>query len=315
MSRPVKTRGWDNRFASYRKWATVPRILRLLALLAVVLAGGFVVASVGLAWRLTGPTRRPVGDVPSQLTFPTESVRFLAKDGRRLCGWFIPNAKTKHGVILLHGHGGNRRQMVARAQFLRESGYSVLLYDARGQGLSEGDKVSAGWYETADLLGAIDFLRSKGMDHIGCIGASQGGATIALTGGRLPAAVKWVVLEETYPTMRDALDRRFRNQCGLPGSIAGVLFVPLAEWRLQVAVDDIAPIRHMRELPCPVFVIGGENDRETMPGSTRALFDAASRPKELWIVPGAGHVDIYGFAHEEYRRRILEFIDRSEADR
>jgi len=205
--------------------------------------------------------------------------------------------------------------MITRAQFLHEAGFAVLLYDARGQGLSEGDRVSAGWYETADLLGACDFLRAGGYRRLGCLGASQGGATIALAGARLPPEVRWVIVESTYPTMRDALDRRFRLSVGLPGWLAGLLMVPLAEGRLRLAIDDVAPLRHMQELPCPVFVLGAENDRDTLAESTRVLFAAAREPKQLWIVPGAGHVDLYGFAKQEYAKRILAFIDSAQAAR
>jgi fermentation-respiration switch protein FrsA (DUF1100 family) len=289
--------------------------LRHLLLVAAFALLGFVAVSMFFAWHFTGPIRRPVGQIPQQLAGIAASVSFLARDGTRLSGWFLPSGNANTGVILLHGHGSNRRQMIARAQFLHGSGFAVLLYDARGQGLSEGDKVSAGWYETADLLGAIDYFQSIGFSRIGCIGASQGGATIALTGARLPQAVKWVILEGTYPTMRDAIDRRFRLEFKLPSWLAGALFLPLAERRLHLSIDDIAPIKHIQELPCPVFVISGEIDRDTLAESTRALFAAAKEPKELWIVPGAAHVDIYGFAKAEYEKRILGFISRAQAIR
>ena len=113
--------------------------------------------------------------------------------------------------------------------------------------------------------------------------------------------------------MRDAVDRRFRLEFKFPGWLAGMLLAPFAEWQLHLSIDDIAPIEDIRELPCPVFVIGGENDRDTLPQGTRALFDAAKKPKELWIVPGAAHVDMYGFSKAEYEKRILAFIGKRQA--
>jgi fermentation-respiration switch protein FrsA (DUF1100 family) len=202
--------------------------------------------------------------------------------------------------------------MLARAKLFRDAGYAVLLYDARGHGLSEGTKVSAGWFETSDLLGAFDFLRTKGFKEFGCLGASQGGATILLAAGKLAPEVRWVIVESTYPTMRDALDRRFRNDLHLPGWLAGIFFVPLAEWRLGLSIDQITPITHISSLDCPIFVIGGEVDQHTLPINTQALFAAAREPKELWLVPGAGHVDLFGFAHQEYARRVLKFVGKSE---
>jgi uncharacterized protein len=40
------------------------------------------------------------------------------------------------------------------------------------------------------------------------------------------------------------------------------------------------------------------------------MFDAASDPKELWVVNGAKHVDVHAAAKEEYERRVLGFFER-----
>jgi fermentation-respiration switch protein FrsA (DUF1100 family) len=42
----------------------------------------------------------------------------------------------------------------------------------------------------------------------------------------------------------------------------------------------------------------------------RSLFELASEPKELWIVPDAKHNQAANVAQEEYRRRILDFFER-----
>jgi hypothetical protein len=41
------------------------------------------------------------------------------------------------------------------------------------------------------------------------------------------------------------------------------------------------------------------------------LFDAASQPKELWLIPGAAHVDYLEFAGDDYRRRISTLFERT----
>ena len=56
---------------------------------------------------------------------------FVTGDEQTLSGWLLPTEDRQRAVVLLHGFGGNRKQMVPRARFLREQGYTVLLYDAR----------------------------------------------------------------------------------------------------------------------------------------------------------------------------------------
>ena len=279
--------------------------------LALVLLGCAVAlgVSVVFAFIFTGPQRREVREATrGEIGFPVEEANFAATDGVALSGWFVPCAGSKRGVVLLHGNGSTRAQMSARARLLRAHGWAVLLYDARGHGRSGGELVSVGLLEARDLRGAIDFLKSCGISEIGCLGASQGGATIALA-APLPAEVRWVVLESVYPDIATALDRRFRRSLHMPGWLAGAFLLPVAEWRLGVKTADIAPLRGVAQLTCPVLVIGGERDEHTTAADTRALFAAAREPKSLWLVPGAAHVDLYGAAGGEYERRLLAFIE------
>lgn len=294
---------------------TQMQLLKRLLLVVFAAVVGCAAISAFFAWRLTSPPRRIVGEPSPEIAVFTQPVAFPSRDGFKLSGWLVSAPNSTKAVVLLHGNGSSRRQMLARAHLFHEAGYTVLLYDARGHGMSEGDKVSAGWFETSDLLGALDFLRAKGFKEFGCLGASQGGATILLAAEKLPSEVRWVIIESTYPTMRDALDRRFREDLHLPGWLAGIFFVPLAEWRLGLSIDQISPITHVSSLHCPVFVLGGETDQHTLSISTQALFAAAREPKELWLVPGAAHVDLYGFAQQEYAKRILAFVAKSERKR
>jgi pimeloyl-ACP methyl ester carboxylesterase len=214
-------------------------------------------------------------------------------------------------VVLLHGYGSERTQMLARAGLLQARGFAVLLYDARGHGQSGGDRVSFGWIERRDLTGALDYLRKRGFHEFGCIGASQGGATIVLAAPEL-RDVRWVVLESVYPTLIDAVDCRFRHSFGLPGWLLGCVMTPLAAQRLGVSCDAIAPLDHIRELPCPVLIMHGDADRHTLIASARAMFSRAAEPKSLWIVPGAAHIDLYGFAPDAYAKQLFGFLDRNQ---
>ena len=52
-------------------------------------------------------------------------------------------------------------------------------------------------------------------------------------------------------------------------------------------------------------------DRHTTVADTELLFAAARQPKELSLIPDAPHVDFLEFAGDEYRRRILTFLERA----
>jgi fermentation-respiration switch protein FrsA (DUF1100 family) len=282
------------------------RRLRLGALLAATVT--FAGASAYFARRLTGPFFHYVGPVPADFGWPAEAVRFPARgDGIPLGGWFVPCPGATEAVVLLHGWGADRRSMLPRAAWFRAKGFAVLLYDARGDGESGGRFSSMGWWETRDLLGAVDWLHGRGLTKFGCVGVSQGGATIALAGTRL-RGIQWAVLESVYPTLSSAVDRRFKNHFGVPAWLAGCLMVPFAEWRLSVSVDAIEPVRHVAELDCPILILNGDQDRNTKPEDATRLYTAAREPKTFVLVPGAGHEDLAKFAPAEYQSRLETFL-------
>lgn len=42
-----------------------------------------------------------------------------------------------------------------------------------------------------------------------------------------------------------------------------------------------------------------------------AMFHTAAEPKELWVVHGAEHVDLYRYVGVAYKARVLGFLPRT----
>ena len=79
--------------------------------------------------------------------------------------------------------------------------------------------------------------------------------------------------------------------------------------RLGISVRDLRPIDHIAAVRAPELVIGGSDDRHTTEADTRLLYAAAREPKQLWMIPRTAHVDFFDAAGDEYRRRVLGFLD------
>lgn len=237
-----------------------------------------------------------------------QNVEFQARDGVNLKGWFLGNSQSPTVVILLHGVDANRTQLLGRALWLAGEGFNVLSYDARGCGESERVLRSFGWHEQADLLGALDWLKGCGFSQIGCIGFSQGAATILLASAQLPPEVKVVVAESPYRTLKESVDAHFRMLTGLPSNCLGALVVPLAERKLSLKVDDVSVIREIPKLRVPTFFVCGGADRLAPSDAVKALYEAAPVEKDFWIVEGAWHGDFFYYAPQEYRKRVGDFL-------
>jgi dipeptidyl aminopeptidase/acylaminoacyl peptidase len=283
------------------------RWLRRLLLVSLLAGALFIAGSWVLAHSLTRARPQVIGDPPADFPFHMEAVTFATSDNHTLSGWFAPEPKGERAVVLLHGYGGNRKQMIPRARFLREQGYAALLYDARACGESSGDCVTFGYRERHDVIAAVKFVQARGYNDIACLGVSQGGATILFAAEEL-LDVKCVICESVYDEMTHAVDRRMRRYTGIPGSIGACLLVPFAEQHIGLDIDDVRPVDHIGSLKCPVLVISGEEDNRTWPEDTQRLFAAAKEPKELWMLPNAGHEDL--FRHAGYTDKVGAFLRR-----
>ncbi len=63
-------------------------------------------------------------------------------------------------------------------------------------------------------------------------------------------------------------------------------------------------------LTVPKLFIHGGSDGTLPLEHTRRLYERAAEPKELFIVPGAGHNDVYRYGGGRYLRRLRRFRDR-----
>ena len=237
-----------------------------------------------------------------------QPVDLSTPDGRAVAASFLPGA-GRGGVLLLHGIGGDRGEMAARAAFLHARGYAVLLIDLPGQGASPAARVTFGFNESQGVRVALDWLRKQlPGERIGVIGVSLGGAATLLC--RACPPLDAVVLESVYPTIEEAVENRMRMRLGaLGGTLAHVLLwqLPL---RLKIAPSQLHPIDRIAALNAPVLVAAGSADRHTTLAETLRLYAAARAPKALWVVEGAAHVDLYAYAPAEYERRVGDFLDR-----
>jgi fermentation-respiration switch protein FrsA (DUF1100 family) len=200
--------------------------------------------------------------------------------------------------------------MVNRALVLRDAGYSTLLIDFQATGESPGDAITFGWRERLDVMAAIQTLRRElPGEAIGIIGISLGGAATLFAAPALD--IQAAILEAVYPSIDVAVKNRLRMRLGSIGAALSPVLLLQLRPRLGVWPSDLKPVARIGQLRCPVLIIGGVLDQHTTVANTQRLFAAAREPKELWLVPDAAHVDYFRARPEEYRVRMLTFLDRS----
>jgi uncharacterized protein len=270
--------------------------LLLLAPLSLWMAG----------YGLIYPARQDIGAAP--LDLPAQSIVISDARGSQIHGWFVPGSAGDGAVLLLHGVRANRLSMVGRARFLHDAGYAVLLIDFQASGESPGKSITFGLREADDVKASLRYLHQRlPGERIGIIGTSMGGAATILAEPDVDADA--VILEQVYPTIRQATEDRLTIHLGPMGPWLAPLLLVTLHPHLGIYPDQLRPIDHIGHLAMPKLLIVGDRDRDTTIAESYAMFNAATAPKELWVVHGARHVDMYGYVCADYKFRVLNFFD------
>ncbi len=270
-----------------------------------------VVGALGL-WlvgaSLFAPVNVPVGAPPPGLRATV--VHFSSDSEATIAAWYGAPQAGGPTIVLSHGVRGSRKQLSEQAQFIRDAGYGVLLYDAQGHGESTGSHITFGFLESHDAAAAVKFVRDRNPNsRVGFIGPSLGGASALLGGSPLP--VEALVLEAVYPTLKEAVVNRISIRLG---SVLAPVLSQLLLWQVEPRLGfdpfQLNPIDRIGRVTAPILLIAGSEDRHTSLEESKALFQAAGHPKDLWVVNGAAHQSFHRFAGAEYERRVLEFFEK-----
>lgn len=283
----------------------------LIAALAVVI---LIAGSIGL-YGSHQIIKRRTPDLrtdPADYGLSYEKIAFKSRDGLTLRGWFIPAEKPRGTIVFCHGHAGSMDPDIKYAPAVHDSGYNVLMFDFRGHGRSEGQRVSMGYRERLDLLGAVDYLRSRGIDRVGVLGFSMGGA-VAISTAPQSEDIRAVVCDGGFTRLGNAIARGARER-GWPGWVAALvspLIICFASLRLGSWLPRADPVRWVDKIaPRALLIIHGGLDPYVSLADVHELYAKAGEPKELWVVPQTGHRRVDKQRPDEYRAKLLAFFDK-----
>jgi pimeloyl-ACP methyl ester carboxylesterase len=249
---------------------------------------------------------------PADLDLEYTPATFLSRDGMQLGGWLVPGASPSRGtVILCHGHAGSLDADLHYVPAFHRHGFDVLQFDFRAHGRSEGRCVSMGYYERQDLLGAVDYIRNLGIDRVGVLGFSMGGAVAIASAAQCPS-IAGVVADGAFARIETTIHTGL-EQRGVPYWLARMLapiIVRVTGWRLGADLPAADPLLWIGKIsPRPLLLIHGGQDAYVPRSEIDALYTAAGNPKALWIVPEADHRRVDQVRPDEYQERVLEFFE------
>ncbi len=214
-----------------------------------------------------------------------------------------PRVVMRRRSCYLHGVRWNLTGQAFRIEQLRAMGYSVLAIDCRGFGQSKGDLPSeasvyedarAAWERfTPDAAGrqqALD-LRPLPRRRGGYRPRGRPGRAGEKGPHRVP--VRGLVIESTFTSLGDAV-------AAVADSNLPVTWLPV-RWLLSQKFDSIDKIV---DIDMPLLVVHGLADPFMPSRFSQQLFNAASEPKRLLLVPGGTHNNSMSLGGSQYRQAL-----------
>lgn len=220
---------------------------------------------------------------------------------------------AKGTVIILPGMLQSRYTMTFWGIGLAERGYRAVLLDLRGHGESTGRYLTYGLVESRDTLQVIETLASEGVVQppVVLLGASYGAATALMAAARSDR-IEAVAAFAPFTDAASSIEHMART------------FFPYLSWaltreRLASAMErasrqsgsDITRARAIDavdRIQAPLLFVHGQEDTWVPPRNSFALYRAAEGPASLFIIPGAGHMDL-PMRYEEFSGRVFDWLD------
>lgn len=238
---------------------------------------------------------------PSGLEY--QDVHFQAEDGTKLHGWYCPHKSPRAVILFSHGNAGNlaNPDRVAMARRLNHMGVSVLLYDYRGYGRSEGSPNEEGVLQDARAARAmLAELAGVGQADIVLMGRSLGGGVAVDLAAKDGA--RGLILESTFTSVPDV----------------GALHYPWIPVKMiaRTRLDSLSKIKNYHG---PLLQSHGEMDRMIPHDFGKKLFaehpGVDGKDKQFITIENAGHNDPQSQSYYELLDQFLGNLPQDNASR
>ena len=246
---------------------------------------------------------------------PSEDWEITSSDGRKIVAThLLPENPGDKWAVLVHGYGRDQRYAGDYAEEYLAKGYHVLTPDLCASGKSEGQYITMGVKESAEIALWTQEIAAKHPEaEIVLHGVSMGAATVLMTAAREDSVNISAVIEDCgYTSAYDMFSEQLGVIFGLP-SFPIMEFVDVVSgMKTGARISEAAPIKVMGQIKVPTLFIHGSEDKLVPPVMMEELYTACKAHKEKLIVRGAGHGDAMKEDGKAYWDCIFAFLSSAE---
>ncbi len=260
--------------------------LAFFAVVATSAIAGF------LVYRIVKPQRSSSEINMDSFPGRPDAVKFSVPSAGQREGWFFPGLLGGPTIVLCHGYGSSRGELLTLVSALQDHQYNVFVFDFVAHGTNDGI-TSFGFHEADEVRAAIDELARRNdvdPDHFGLWGYNLG------------------ALDSVYDSPEEMVKIGVEKQ-GLGG-------IPLMAQSAEMSFGWINHKYH-GEKPLtrkfdtlagvPKLFIEAADDPE-LAGATQKMFKLAPEPKEQATIAHGNFVDMEDADKRAYENRVVSYF-------
>ena len=245
---------------------------------------------------------------------PHKKVEIQTFDGLTLRGRYYEHSPNAPIEIMMHGYHGNLERDLSGGIFRAlDIGHSVLLFDHRASGLSDGNVITFGINESRDCRQWIDYVLTNINPDVKIIlsGVSMGAATAMITSGRddLPENIVGIIADCGYTSAEDIIKLVIKDM-KLPPNIL-YPFVRLgAKLFGKFNIDEFSPHEQVKKSKIPTIFVHGDKDNFVPMWMSEKNCEACSAEyKRFTVIKGAAHGLAFPVGRDGYLEELRDFFD------
>ena len=249
--------------------------------------------------KITGSIIGKKGRTPANYGFNYSEVKINSK----ISSWFIlasnqNNLKgtgiSKGTVIFLHSKSGNIKTDFYQTLWLLNKGYNVLIPDFEDLEIKE---------IYSELDSVVNFVgKNEKLGKIILWGQDTGASmAIYLAANSFNKNdICLTIAEGTIPNYRKSAQKGFKKS---------FMLRPLSKMLAKFSDNTLDAEQYVENVaPVPLLLIHGSKDKQVLPKEAEALFSKARKPKKLWLVKNANHLNSL-YNQRDRQNELGQYLD------
>jgi pimeloyl-ACP methyl ester carboxylesterase len=288
------------------KWYT-KLLMAVLALAFFVVLATTAIAGF-LVYRIVKPQR--TSTEISMASFPgrPDAVEFEVPGLGKREGWFFPGLRTAPTIVLCHGYGSSRGELLTLESALQDHQFNVFIFDFAAHGANAG-VTTFGFREADEVHAALDALAARDdvdATRFGLWGYNLG-AYAALREAENDKRVRALVVDSAYDKPEQMV-RVGVEKNGLGGFPLMVRAAQLSFEYLNYPHRNDPPLSSKLNAIAgvPALYIQAVDDPE-LADTTRQLFLRAPEPREQAIIAHGNFALMNDEDKRNYENRVVAF--------